>query len=86
MVGQISGMDRFLGTRVFAEGTLRLVRTETGGTTLVYNKMKVQISGKIATFGYPIIKSKAMSFSNEFIAALRDQLSVLDVDADTGAV
>jgi carbon monoxide dehydrogenase subunit G len=70
---QAEGRDRQVDSRIFIEGTLALEPRE-GGTALDVDG-RYEVSGRVATFGGPIIRSKAQEIIDEFFAGLEAALS-----------
>ncbi len=70
---QAEGRDRQVDSRIFVEGTMTLEPRE-GGTALDVGG-RYEVSGRVATFGGPIIRSKAQAIIDEFFAGLEAALS-----------
>ena len=70
---QAEGRDRQVDSRIFIEGTLAL-EPKDGGTALDVGG-RYEVSGRVATFGGAIIRSKAQAIIAEFFAGLEAALS-----------
>jgi carbon monoxide dehydrogenase subunit G len=76
LVARIRGRDPLLGSNIDAKSVLQLSPTEDGLTAVGY-WMELNVTGKVATFGYPVIVSKGKTFSREFVATLIEQMTIL---------
>jgi carbon monoxide dehydrogenase subunit G len=76
LVAQIRGRDPLLGSNIDARSVLLLSSTEDGSTAVSY-LMELNVTGKVATFGYPVIASKGKTFSREFVVKLIHEISIL---------
>ena len=66
------GRDRLADSRIFIEGKLDIGVTD-GGTELRIAG-RYEVTGKVATFGGPMIRSRAKSIVNDFFTGVTDSL------------
>ncbi len=67
------GMDKRLSDRLKLINTLELKPTSSGGTEVSY-KMELNLFGKLASLGHPIIKHKAKQLADEFARNLQKSI------------
>jgi carbon monoxide dehydrogenase subunit G len=70
---QAEGRDRQVDSRIFVEGTMTLGLVD-GGTLLEVGG-RYEVTGRVATFGGPMIRSKADTIIEDFFGGLEAALS-----------
>jgi carbon monoxide dehydrogenase subunit G len=84
LVARIRGRDPLLGSNIDAKSVLLLSPTEDGSTAVSY-WMELNVTGKVATFGYPVIVSKGKTFSREFVATLIQEITIIQESENNSA-
>lgn len=67
------GEDRQVASRLFVEGRLDLQPVD-GGTRVNVNG-RYEVTGRVATFGGPMIRSKANGILDDFVAGVQRELA-----------
>jgi carbon monoxide dehydrogenase subunit G len=71
---RVSGKDKFTATTINVLMDVLLSADQT--TTKLQLHADLQIAGRLATLGYPVIKKKSVDLFNEFEARLRALLEI----------
>jgi carbon monoxide dehydrogenase subunit G len=72
------GRDKFTGTTMDVMLQIMLQANETGGTRLTVDS-ELQVAGRLATLGYPIVKKKSEEMFVEFEKRLRAELGLIEM-------
>jgi len=73
-----TGRDNKTATNAFVEMILTLGHAEEGEGVVIDINADIQISGKLATLGHPIVKRKCNDIFKEFDKNLHNELEIID--------
>jgi len=75
---QASGKDSKTATNVFVQMVLTLLDEEEGDGVVIDVDADIEISGKLATLGHPIVKRKCNDIFKAFDKNLHEELETID--------